>query len=269
MLNSETERKRETDRNYFREVIETVQELGRQGIPFQGDESNDNFSRILLLRGKDDPDVAKRVLTNTDPKFKKRTHDQYQNELMDIMARHVLRLKFSEIHQSIFFGLMTYEYTDVSNKEQVPICLRWVNNKEFKFHEDFIGFFKVDNIQSITIVQAITDALIRLNLLISRCRGQTYDGTANTMGKKSGAAAEIIKLGPKALDTHCHWHSLNLRVKSTTEQCQLLRDTLDTVREICILVKYSPKREKLLENIQDNIEGEYQTTTLDKLCPTR
>ena len=98
---------------------------------------------------------------------------------MDIMARHVLRLKLSEIHQSIFFGLMTYEYTDVSNKEQVPISLRWVNSKESKFHEGFIGFYKVDNIQSITIVQAITDALIRLNLPVSRGRGQTYDGTAN------------------------------------------------------------------------------------------
>ena len=48
-----------------------------------------------------------------------------------------------------------------------------------------------------------------------------------------------------------------------------MRDTLDTVRKICILVKYSPKRKKPLGNIQDNIEGEYQTTTLDKLCPTR
>ena len=74
---------------------------------------------------------------------------------------------------------MTYEYTDVSNKEQVPISLRWVNSKESKFHEGFIGFYKVDNIQSITIVQAITDALIRLNLPVSRGRGQTYDGTAN------------------------------------------------------------------------------------------
>ena len=69
MFNSDTERKRETERKCFRKVIETVQELGRQGIPFQGDEGNDNFSRILLLRGKDDPEVAKRVLTNTDPKF--------------------------------------------------------------------------------------------------------------------------------------------------------------------------------------------------------
>ena len=77
------------------------------------------------------------------------------------------------------------------------------------------------------------------------------------MRKKSGVAIEMIKLEPKALATRCDKHALNLRMKSTTEQCQLLRDTLDTVREICILVKYSPKREKLLGNIHDNIEREY------------
>ena len=80
------------------QVMETVQELGHQGFPFQGDEGNDNFSRILLLRGKDDPEVAKRVLNYTDPKLKKYTHDQYQNELIDIMTMHVLRLKLSKIH---------------------------------------------------------------------------------------------------------------------------------------------------------------------------
>ena len=39
--------------------METVHELGRQRIPYQGDEGNDNFSRILLPRGKDNPEVAK------------------------------------------------------------------------------------------------------------------------------------------------------------------------------------------------------------------
>ena len=45
MFNSDTERKRETERKYFWKVMETVQELGRQGIPFQGDYGNDNFGR--------------------------------------------------------------------------------------------------------------------------------------------------------------------------------------------------------------------------------
>ena len=51
MFNSDTERKREREikRKYFRKVMETLKELGCQGIPFQGDEGNDNFSCILLL----------------------------------------------------------------------------------------------------------------------------------------------------------------------------------------------------------------------------
>ena len=90
-----------------------------------------------------------------------------------------------------------------------------MNSKEFKNHEDFVGFYEVHNIQSITIVQAITDALIRLNLPISRCHGQTYDGASNMMGKKPGAAA--IKLGPKALATHSHWHSPKYKVSKVQQ----------------------------------------------------
>ena len=267
MFNSDIEKKRETERKYFRKVIETVQELGREGIPIQGDDGNGNFSRILLLQGKDDPEVFKRVRNNTDPKLKKYTHDQYQNEFIDVVAKHVLGLSLREIHQSMLSSLMTDEYTDFSNKEQVSICLPCVNSKEFKVRVDFIGLHEINNIHSTTIVQAITGVLILLNLPISRCHGQTSDGASNMMRKKSGVAIEIIKLEPKALATHCDKHALNLRVKSTTEQCQFLRDTLDTVREIYILVKYSPKREKLLGNIHDNIEGEYQSTTLHNLCP--
>ena len=88
----------------------------------------------------------------------------------------------------MFFGLMAGAYTDVSKKEQVSICLRWVNRKEFKVQEDFIGFYEVNDIHRTTIVQAITDALIRLNLPISRCRGQTYHGASNMVGKKLGVA---------------------------------------------------------------------------------
>ena len=36
-----------------------------------------------------------------------------------------------------------------------------------------------------TIVTAIKNALIRFDLPISKCRGQTYDGVFNMMGEKS------------------------------------------------------------------------------------
>ena len=66
-----------------------------------------------------------------------------------------------------------------------------------------------------------------------------------------------------------------LSVKYVTSQSKILNNTMGTVTEICILVKYSPKRERMLGEIQSNIEGIEDTNytqgviTIDKLCPTR
>ena len=44
----------------------------------------------------------------------------------------------------------------------------------------------------LSLVQAIKDTLIRLNLPISDCRGQCYDGASNMSGCKNGVATQII-----------------------------------------------------------------------------
>ena len=131
----------------------------------------------------------------------------------------------------------------------------------------------MENIKSNTIVRVIKDILIRLNLSFENCRGQTYDGASNMMGKKSGVSTQIFAEQPKAVAIHCQGHSLSLSVKSLTNECDILRDTLSVVGEICILVKFSPKRENLLGNINDNIEkGQEdveQIKKLTKLSTTR
>ena len=91
------------------------------------------------------------------------------------------------------------------------------------------------------------------------------------IGKRSGVSTQI---SAKAMTTHCLGHSLSLAIKSLTKDCTILRNTLETVGEICVLVKYSPKREKMLGSIMENIEGEFEQpktdhpSKLDKLCVT-
>ena len=92
------------------------------------------------------------------------------------------------------------------------------------------------------------------------------------MGKNSSVSNKISEEQPKAIATHCHL--LSLAVKSLTKVCPILRDTMGTVGEICVLVKYSLKREKMLGKLTENVEGtfdsdEQQVTKLDKLCVTR
>ena len=65
------------------------------------------------------------------------SHDT-QNEIIAIMANHVIRDLVSEIRGG-FFSIICDEYTDISNKEQLTICIRWID-KELGAYEDFLGF---------------------------------------------------------------------------------------------------------------------------------
>ena len=116
----------------------------------------------------------------------KYTHNDVQNELLDIMAVLTLQEKLKLISGCKFFSIIADEGTDVSNKEQLSFCLRTVD-QDLNPSEDFIGFYELENIKSDTIVRVMKDILIRTHLSLDNCRGQTYDGASNMMGKKSGS----------------------------------------------------------------------------------
>ena len=88
--------------------------------------------------------------------------------------------------------------------------------------------------------------LLKLQLSLAYCRGQCYDGASNLLGHKTGVAKRIQDVQPKAHSTHCHGHSLSLSEKDTVKNCKLLLTTMDTVKEVVTLIKFSPKREHLL-----------------------
>ena len=141
-----------------------------------------------------------------------------------------------------------FSRTDVSNKEQLSFCLGCADENLNAL------FYQLENIKSDTIVHVIKDILIRIDLSLSNCRGQTYGGASNMMGKKSGVSTQILAEQPKAVAINCQEHSLSLSVKLMTKECDILHDVISVVTEICILVKVSPKREHLLGNISGNIE---------------
>ena len=142
--------------------------------------------------------------------------------------------------------------------------------------EDFMGYYELKNIKSETIVNVVKEILLRSHLNLENCRRQTYDRASNMMGKRSGVSSQINAGQPRAMTAHCQGHSLSLAIKSLSKDCTILRNTLGTVSEKCVLVKYSSKCEKMLGSIMENIEGEFEEqpktdhpSKLDKLCVTR
>ena len=68
-------------------------------------------------------------------------------------------------------------------------------------------YYELPDIKSNSIVTAIKDSLIRMQLFLSNLRAQTYDGASHMFGKNTGVSVQIAAEQPKALLTHCRGHS--------------------------------------------------------------
>ena len=106
------------------------------------------------------------------------------------------------------------------------------------------------------IVSVVEDVLLRMNLSITNCRGQCYDGASNMSGIRTGVATRINALESRALYTHCYGHALNLAVLDTLKSINSMEQCLEIVHEITKLVKKSPNnRDAILKHIKDEISG--------------
>ena len=251
-------------RHCFIKIMSNVKFLARQGLAFRGhgDETDSNFLQLLKLRAEDDTKIEKWLQRKTN----KYTSADIQNELMKVMGLHVLRDVISLIQSAPFFSIMVDETTDISNKEQVVLCCRWVD-KNLEAHEEFIGLYLVGSTQASALIEVIHDTLARMNISINKLRGQCYDGASSMSGPRSGVATQILQEEPRALYTHCYGHALNLACSDTVKQCNLMRNALDIVQEITKLVKKSPRRDSILQSIKQELGSD--SPGLRILCPTR
>ena len=127
--------------------------------------------------------------------------------------------------------------------------------------------YKIDDISANTIVATVKDALVRMNLALSRCRGQCYDGAATMMGTRNGVAKQLSDEENRAVFIHCYGHALNLAVGDSVKCSKLLKDALEITFEVSKLVKYSPKRDVIFEKLKDHLAPD--TPGFRVLCPTR
>ncbi len=86
-------------------------------------------------------------------------------------------------------------------------------------------------------------------------------------GMRNGVATKILQLESRALFTHCYGHSLNLAVCDTIKNSKVARDALDTSFEITKLIKFSPKREAMFDQLKKDLTPDCPGIRV--LCPTR
>ncbi|CAC5376291.1 unnamed protein product [Mytilus coruscus] len=126
-------------------IIDTIVVLGQQNIPLRGHNWNKekkkiedgNFSRFLQWKANDVP-ILKSHLENA-PYNAQYTSPDIQNELISSCGLQIKNTILKKVKEAKWFSIMADESTDVGTKEQMALCIRYVDRTATVF-EDFIGF---------------------------------------------------------------------------------------------------------------------------------
>ena len=128
--------------------------------------------------------------------------------------------------------------------------------------------YQVPSIDAETLTSAAKDTLCRMNLPLSKLRGQCYDGASAMSGAKSGVVKRIQDEEPRAVYTHCYGHSINLATCDAVKQSRPIKTALEMTHEITKLIKYVTAYFQELKSANDVSTGTY-SCCVRVLCPTR
>ena len=100
---------------------------------------------MLSLLAKENS-VLRDYLENA-PRISKYTCPDIQNEIIFFPAKQILDGIIDNCKRSVIYALIADESTDVTNKEQISICIRFVGRKEdekYRIREEFLTFVHAD-----------------------------------------------------------------------------------------------------------------------------
>ena len=216
---------------------------------------------MLRLRASDSPQLKQWMERKADM-----TSPQIQNEILQLYSQDIVRKIVDEVHNAGSFAVMVDGTQDISRNEQLSICIRYVD-QDLNSVEQFVGLYEPPSTTGEVLASCIKDALVRLQLPLSRLRGQTYDGAMS--GCYNGCQALISKDNPLALYVHCGAHCANLVSQSVSEAVVLVRNAMQTVQELGKLFSQSISCRTTFSNIAESEYDIAKVRQIRPLCPTR
>ncbi|KAG2579085.1 hypothetical protein PVAP13_6NG147903 [Panicum virgatum] len=183
-------------------TLRCIKFLLHQGMAFRGhDESEEssnrgNFIELLKFLAANSEEVNKYVLKNAIGNCSLTSSKIQTKRIIEELGDEP-------------YAILADESSDISHKEQLALCLRFVD-KLGRPCEHFIGVVHVDDTSSLSLKEAIEALLVRNGLTITQIRGQGYDGASNMKGGIKGLKTLIMKESPSVYYIHCFAHQLQL-----------------------------------------------------------
>lgn len=265
----------EENRKILRCIVEVVLTLARQNVALRGHiPEESNFNAILALVAKHNS-TLRNYIDNARSNAKYTSPD-IQNELLDIAAQQSLNRIITACKKAELYAFIADESTDVAVKEQISVCVRFVEKKNDGKHymrEELLSFVNADTgTKAEALMAKFLETLHTLCLLLDQMRAQGYDGASVMSGHINGVQARIRRENPKAVYIHCRAHVLNLCIVHSSK-LPLVRNIMDTMQDVSLAFKFSAKRllvfQEQLRNNPAVREEMGRKSKLKVLCETR
>ena len=276
-LHSQTAEQVRRNRTILKCITEVLVMMGKQNIAIRGHQEEDsNFMAMLSVLAKENS-VLRNHLENA-PRISKYRSPDIQKEIIFFSAKQILDGIIDNCKKSVIYALIADESTDVTNKEQISICIRFVSRKEdgkvkHFIREEFLTFVHADkgtNAEELTT--KFLETIQSVGLSVNDMRAQGYDGASVMSGHVSGVQTRIRQVNPNAVYVHCRPHVLNLCIVHASK-LPLVRNIMDTMQEVTLAFKFSAKRLLVFkEQLGDNphaTEEMGRRSKLKLLCETR
>lgn len=287
LLNKQAHLQALENRKKLAPIIKTILFCGRNNLPLrghrdsgplkiQGDEGETEleeqitqkgiglFKKLLLFRIEAGDDALKAHLGSSGENATYLSPN-IQNQIIGSCNKIILGKLVRDVNESGCFSLVADETTDISNVEQLSVCVRYVKNN--LINEHFLQFIPIENTSAENISNNLITFLKSIGMNMENLCGQGYDGASAMGGKISGVQARIREVYPAALYVHCASHSLNLAISKSCEVPDI-RNTLGII-EKCYAFMNTPKREAVLLRMIDETVPTSKRTGLKQMCPTR
>ena len=264
MLNSQ-----EQWRSFLVQVITSLKFLGECALPVRGHVTDSGLLfKLMKLRSADTSSTSFSKCVSSN-RLEYMSPD-IQNEIIQLLAHDVQRRISEELRNFKYFMICADGTTDITGQEQLSVILRCVT-PDFTVNEYFLGLVTMVSTTGEKIAEAIRDVLLRLNIDLSYCRGQIYDGAANMTGIHKGVRAEIQKIVPEAVFVYCKNHGVNLDLQHTIESNRWSYDLMQFLNSQSNFIRDSRKRFDLVRKLHSELhpDDELNSAVRRPACPTR
>lgn len=253
-------------------IMEICSLIARLGMPFRGhDESaeSDNrglFRELVEHQARSGDIVLKDHLEGAAGNCNYLSH-QIQNEMIEVIGSAIHAEIVRRIKAATIFSVMMDETTDISNKEQVAIAVRYVY--EGKIEERFYDCTATTDTTGAALTDHLIGSLNADSITLQEAVSQSYDGASNMSGAYRGVQARIKEKFPHVKYVYCYAHNLNRLLVNVCNGVQVARDFFGLVEQMYATIEGSAQRHEAFMACQRKNRPDSTPRKLAGLSDTR